>query len=106
MPTYDYQCDACGHTLEIFQRITDEALKQCPACGKDSLRRLFGTGAAIVFKGSGFYQTDYRSSAYKSAAEKESKKAKPSTEGSNKPGSEGGGGGASKPSGTSEKPAS
>lgn len=73
MPTYEYECDACGHRLEQFQRMADEPLKQCPACGKNSLRRLFGTGAAIVFKGSGFYQTDYRSASYKSAAEKESK---------------------------------
>jgi putative FmdB family regulatory protein len=72
MPTYEYECDACGNRMEKFQRITDEPDKQCPACKKDSLRRLFGTGAAIVFKGSGFYQTDYRSPSYKSAAAKES----------------------------------
>lgn len=65
MPTYDYECDACGHAMEVFQGINDEILKKCPECGKQKLRRLFGTGAAIVFKGSGFYQTDYRSESYK-----------------------------------------
>lgn len=65
MPTYDYECDSCGHEWELFQKITDDAVKQCPACKKKKARRLFGTGAAIVFKGSGFYQTDYRSESYK-----------------------------------------
>ncbi len=80
MPTYDYECDACGHRLEMFQRMSEEALKKCPACGQDQFRRLFGTGAAIVFKGTGFYQTDYRSASYKSAAEKESKDGSPKTD--------------------------
>ncbi len=73
MPTYDYECDACGKTLEMFQRMSEDPITKCPSCGKEKLRRLFGTGAAIVFKGSGFYQTDYRSESYKSAAAKESK---------------------------------
>ena len=68
MPTYDYECDACGHTEEVFQGINDAVLTKCPACGKKKYRRLFGSGAAIVFKGSGFYQTDYRSDGYKKAA--------------------------------------
>ncbi|MHB1036349.1 MAG: FmdB family zinc ribbon protein [Pirellulales bacterium] len=68
MPTYDYLCDACEHTFELFQSITAEAEKKCPKCGKRKLRRLFGTGAAIVFKGSGFYATDYRSDGYKKRA--------------------------------------
>lgn len=68
MPTYDYECDACGHTLELFQGINDPIKKKCPECKKNKLNRLFGTGAAIVFKGSGFYQTDYRSEGYKKAA--------------------------------------
>lgn len=68
MPTYDYECDACGHKYELFQSITEEPVKKCPACGKKKARRLFGTGAAIMFKGSGFYQTDYRSESYKKAA--------------------------------------
>ena len=61
MPTYDYECQACGEKVEIFQKITDDPVRKCPACKKNKLNRLFGTGAAIVFKGSGFYQTDYRS---------------------------------------------
>ena len=68
MPTYDYVCDACGHKFELFQSITDPRATKCPKCNKPKLRRLFGTGAAIVFKGSGFYQTDYRSDSYKKAA--------------------------------------
>ena len=73
MPTYDYECDACGHQFEQFQGITEKVLRRCPTCHKMKLRRLFGTGAAIVFKGSGFYQTDYRSDSYKRGAEKEKK---------------------------------
>jgi putative FmdB family regulatory protein len=73
MPTYDYVCDACGHTFELFQSISEPVQKKCPKCGKLKLRRLFGTGAAVVFKGSGFYQTDYRSDSYKKAAEKDNK---------------------------------
>lgn len=69
MPTYDYECDACGHKFELFQSITESPKKKCPECKKPKLRRLFGTGAAIVFKGSGFYQTDYRSDSYKKRAE-------------------------------------
>lgn len=71
MPTYDYECDACGHQIELFQRISEDPVKKCPECKKNKLRRLFGTGAAIVFKGSGFYETDYRSDSYKKAAEKD-----------------------------------
>ena len=69
MPTYDYECDACGHKFELFQSISAPVEKKCPECKKLKLRRLFGTGAAVVFKGSGFYQTDYRSDSYKKAAE-------------------------------------
>ena len=68
MPTYEYQCDACEHNFDEFQSMSDEPLKKCPKCGKKKLRRLFGTGAAILFKGSGFYETDYRSESYKKAA--------------------------------------
>ncbi len=75
MPTYDYECDACGHEFELFQSISDPVKRKCPECGKLKLRRLFGTGAAVVFKGSGFYQTDYRSESYKKAAEKDKKPA-------------------------------
>jgi putative FmdB family regulatory protein len=78
MPTYDYECDACGHTFELFQAITEGVKKKCPECKKLKLRRLFGTGAAVVFKGSGFYETDYRSESYKkgAAAAKKDKESK------------------------------
>ena len=75
MPTYDYECDGCGHEFELFQGINDPVKRKCPECKKQKLRRLFGTGGAIVFKGSGFYETDYRSDSYKKGekAAKESK---------------------------------
>jgi putative FmdB family regulatory protein len=68
MPTYDYCCDACQHTFEAFESITAQPQKKCPRCKKPKLRRLLGVGGGLVFKGSGFYQTDYRSEAYKKAA--------------------------------------
>lgn len=73
MPTYDYECDACDHKFELFQYISEDPKSTCPECGEDKLRRLFGTGAAVMFKGSGFYQTDYRSDSYKKAAEADKK---------------------------------
>ena len=77
MPTYDYECDACGHEFELFQSINDGLKRKCPECKKMKLRRLFGTGAALMFKGSGFYETDYRSESYKkgAAADKKSREA-------------------------------
>jgi len=77
MPTYDYRCDACGHKFEELQSFSAAPLKTCLKCGADQLRRLFGTGAAILFKGGGFYETDYRSEGYKKAAEADSSAAKP-----------------------------
>lgn len=78
MPTYDYVCDKCGHQFEIFQSMTEKALEVCPkdVCaqkrwGKGRVRRQLGTGAGLIFKGSGFYITDYRSEKYKEAAKKE-----------------------------------
>ncbi len=68
MPTYDYECDACGHKQEHFQAMIEEAIKKCPKCKKAKYRRLFGAGAALMFKGSGFYTTDYRSEGYKKSA--------------------------------------
>jgi putative FmdB family regulatory protein len=75
MPTYEYQCDACNHKFDELQSMSDAPLKKCPKCKKKKLRRLFGTGAAILFKGSGFYQTDYRSEAYKTSANADQQKA-------------------------------
>lgn len=72
MPTYQYKCDACGFELEKFQSITAAPVRKCPKCGKNQLRRLIGTGSALIFKGQGFYTTDYRSEAYKSAAKSDS----------------------------------
>jgi putative FmdB family regulatory protein len=83
MPTYEYQCEGCGHAFDQFQYFKDEPLKQCPVCHEPKLRRLFGTGAAILFKGSGFYETDYRSESYKSAAKKEQESTKPASTGTN-----------------------
>src|SRR6202171_6279756 len=80
MPTYEYQCDACQHNFDDFQGINDKPLKKCPKCGKAKLRRVFGTGAAILFKGSGFYETDYRSESYKAGAKADAEKNKPATD--------------------------
>src|SRR5262249_18845497 len=77
MPTYEYQCDACAHNFDEFQSFSENRLKECPSCGKLTLRRVFGAGAAVIFKGSGFYQTDYRSESYKNAARAETESSKP-----------------------------
>ncbi|HZW10562.1 MAG TPA: zinc ribbon domain-containing protein [Phycisphaerales bacterium] len=82
MPTYDYRCTACKHEFELFQSMKDAPKRKCPQCGKNALERLIGTGAAVLFKGSGFYETDYRSKSYTEAAKKEkdaSSPAKPET---------------------------
>lgn len=84
MPTYDYVCEACDHAFELFQSIKEDAKKKCPECGKPKLRRLIGPGAAIVFKGSGFYKTDYRSDSYKKAAAADKTPAAASTSESSK----------------------
>jgi putative FmdB family regulatory protein len=77
MPTYDYECDGCGHKFEEWQSFKDDHLTKCPSCKKNKLRRLFGGGAGIIFKGSGFYETDYRKESYKDAAKKDEAAAKP-----------------------------
>ncbi len=74
MPTYEYECDACGHEFEKFQSITAPATRKCPECKKLKVRRKIGAGAGVIFKGSGFYQTDYRSDSYKKAAQADSSK--------------------------------
>ncbi len=79
MPTYEYKCKACGHLFEQYQSITADPLKKCPACAKNKLERLFGIGAAVMFKGGGFYQTDYRSESYTKAAEADKKAASESS---------------------------
>ena len=72
MPTYEYECEACGHAFERFQSITAAPVKKCPECGKNKVKRLMGTGAGLIFKGKGFYITDYRSESYDKAAKAES----------------------------------
>jgi putative FmdB family regulatory protein len=91
MPTYDYKCKACGESMEIFQSIKESPKRKCPKCGKSALERLIGTGGAIIFKGSGFYLTDYRSESYRKAAEADKPQsdsksdAKPDTKSETKP---------------------
>ena len=73
MPTYEYQCDACDHEFELFQQMSDSVKRKCPECKKLKLKRLVGTGGAVIFKGSGFYETDYRSKSYQKGAEADKK---------------------------------
>jgi putative FmdB family regulatory protein len=73
MPTYDYECGACKNTWDEFQSMSAQPTKKCPKCGKPKAQRKIGAGAGIIFKGSGFYQTDYRSDAYKKSADADSK---------------------------------
>ena len=73
MPTYDYRCNNCEHEFELFQSMKDSVKKKCPECGKLALERLIGLGAGVIFKGSGFYETDYRSESYKKGAEADKK---------------------------------
>lgn len=72
MPTYDYACSACGHAVEIFHSITDKPKRRCPECGKPKLERRISAGAGFLFKGAGFYQTDYRSDSYRAGEKAES----------------------------------
>jgi len=73
MPTYDYACENCGHKWELFQSIKANPIRKCPSCGRQKAKRMIGPGAGIIFRGTGFYQTDYRSDSYKKAAEADSK---------------------------------
>jgi putative FmdB family regulatory protein len=91
MPTYEYVCSKCGHEFEKFQSIADKPLAKCPEdlCGRKkwgrgAVKRKIGGGAGLIFKGSGFYITDYRSEGYKSAAKKESESSKPASSESSK----------------------
>ena len=88
MPTYEYRCNECGHEFEEFQSITSKPLRRCPECGKNTVDRLIGCGSGVIFKGSGFYQTDYRSEGYQKAAKAETEAAKPKKSESKDKGSE------------------
>jgi len=78
MPTYDYECTTCGHHFEEYQSITAKPVEKCPKCGR-KVKRLIGCGAGIIFKGSGFYQTDYRSKEYKEKSKADSPSAPATT---------------------------
>lgn len=83
MPNYDYKCEKCEHVFEVFQSMNDAKLTECPQEGCDGkVKRLLGTGSAVIFKGSGFYQTDYRSESYKAGEKKEKASEKKASEGS------------------------
>ena len=109
MPTYDYVCDACEHAFEEFQMMSAKVLKKCPECGKAKLRRLIGTGAGVIFKGGGFYETDYRSDAYQKDAKADKPSESKSDGGKDGGAKKAGGGGESKssdakPAAKAEKP--
>jgi putative FmdB family regulatory protein len=90
MPTYEYECEACGHRFEKFQSITAKPVRTCPDCGKPRCKRLLGTGSALIFRGSGFYATDYRSKSYREAAKKDKGGAKAAESGTGKSSKEAG----------------
>jgi putative FmdB family regulatory protein len=94
MPTYDYRCSKCDHAWELFQSIKAEPVKKCPACGKQGAKRVISAGGGVIFRGSGFYQTDYRSDGYKKAAAADKKSSE---------GSSGNSGSESKSSGSESK---
>ena len=85
MPTYDYICDSCKHEFEAFESIKADPQILCPSCQQETLRRKIGAGAAILFKGSGFYLTDYRSDSYKKAAKADSDSSSSSSSAASKP---------------------
>jgi putative FmdB family regulatory protein len=101
MPTYEYACGQCGHELEIFQSIRDERLVTCPSCQQNALKRLIGRGAGIIFKGTGFYQTDYKGNSGKGGASED--KAPPAAD---KPAGSSNGASSSGSAGSSAAPAS
>ena len=96
MPTYDYVCKSCDHAWELFQSIKANPIRKCPECGKLRAKRIIGPGAAILFKGSGFYQTDYRSDSYRKDAAAD-KKSRESSDGKSKSTSDSGSKAESKP---------
>ncbi|MFM7808800.1 MAG: FmdB family zinc ribbon protein, partial [Planctomycetota bacterium] len=106
MPTYEYACDACGHAYERFQSITASPDRTCPKCGKRKVRRKIGIGAGVLFKGTGFYETDYRSDGYAKAAEADRKNSDTAKPAEAKSETKAADAGASKPSvGEASKPA-
>ncbi|MFP4300958.1 MAG: FmdB family zinc ribbon protein [Alkalispirochaetaceae bacterium] len=82
MPTYDYQCDSCGHVFEAFQSMSDDPLRECPECKEAALRRLISGGSGVIFKGSGFYVTDSRKSTAASGSGSKSSEQKSESKGS------------------------
>jgi putative FmdB family regulatory protein len=80
MPTYEYLCSQCGHEFEKFQSMTAQPTRKCPKCGKNTVKRLIGRGSGVIFKGSGFYETDYRSENYKKSANAEKETNSPAKE--------------------------
>lgn len=104
MPTYDYVCDNCGHEFELVQKMTDKPRKRCPRC-RGAVRRRIGSGAGLLFKGSGFYATDYRSDEYRSKAKQEQSgpKVAPAPEGKPEKGKDGGAAAKNVPRGPEEK---
>lgn len=88
MPTYEYRCSACDNEWEEFQSITAKPVKKCPECGKSKAERIISAGGGIIFKGSGFYQTDYRSESYKKGASADKKAADSSSSDSKASGSD------------------
>ena len=88
MPTYEYLCSACGQAFEKFQSITAAPIKTCPSCGKNKAERKISGGAGFIFKGGGFYETDYRSEGYKKAAEADKAPSSPDAKGEAKPAAE------------------
>ncbi len=102
MPTYDYACDACEHKWEEFHSMTAKPTKKCPKCGKMKAKRLISAGAGLIFKGSGFYLTDYRSDSYKKSAEADKKAAESSSSSASSSSTSGTSSGDSKSSSKSE----
>jgi putative FmdB family regulatory protein len=99
MPTYEYKCDACGHAFEKFHSMTAEPIRKCPACKKNKVKRLIGTGAGLIFKGSGFYITDYGKD-----GKKDQRSAPAKAEGAGTGAGEGGSSGGDGAKGTESKP--
>ena len=80
MPTYEYACQSCGHDLEVFQRMSEDPIDVCPSCNTPSLKRKIGVGAGIIFKGGGFYETDFKDRKGSPSSDSEKEEAPPSTE--------------------------